>query len=93
MALPMVGIPEQPFEFTGAFERESDHVGMAAELEVASGPGIGVLTQDVLEEERVPGRAQMTFRSHHAARIKTRSKARIKRQGSHASLAKTGQVA
>ena len=92
-SLPVVGIPEQPFESAGAFERESEHVGMAAELEVASRPDIGVLTQKVLKEERVPGRAQMAFRSHHAARIKTRSKARGKRQGSHASPAKTRQVA
>ena len=65
-------------------------------FQVASGPGpasVGVLTQKVLKEERVPGRAQMAFRSHHAARIKTRNKARVKRQGSHASPAKTRQVA
>ena len=92
-SLPVVGISEQPFESTGAFERESEHVGMAAELEVASGLNLGVLTQKVLREECVPNRAQMAFRSHQAARIKTRSKARVKRQGTHASPAKAGQVA
>ena len=48
---------------------------MAAELslEVASGPGIGVLIQKVWKEERVPGRTQMAFRSHHAATMKTLS--------------------
>ena len=85
LTLPVVGIPEHPFEFTGAFERESEHVGMADELEVASGPGIGVLTQNVLKEERVPGSAQMAFMHQKPSRGKNQDKEQGKDQAARES--------